>query len=271
MSAPEVKIKRFSRSKKPLPEEGEGEAPPPLVEELSQVEEEKVREMVQMAEPEPVIDIEDPDDGFLDDLKIGEMPPIEDVPPPPPLKRSGAPAKGGGRKKKTQDIGGNDFMQEYGEFFSEKATPILGADKRVLLSKVRQYKALFHDIPEIRSFRIKPNATDTELENAIAEMDVIVSVGTVQELTDQMILSAIRVVETVSSRTERYDVSGTADMLAVNHEFKKIAKLLALKYKVYSQVPPEWQMMLIVFSTAMVARQTNIRKKEIDGMLSQPM
>lgn len=262
MSAPEVKIKRFSRSKKQLPEEDtssepmlEEEAKTPELQPVAIIEEEDV----------PQIDIGEADD-FLQDLKVGGDMPSFDFPLPPPP----TPVKRTGRKKKAGVLeSGNDFMGEYGEFFSEKATPILGADKRVLLAKVRQYKALFHDIPEIRSFKIKPTANEAELENAIAEMDVIVSVGTVQELTDQMILSAIRVVETVSSRTERYDVTGTADMLAVNPEFKKIARLLALKYKVYSQVPVEWQMLLLVFSTSMVCRQKNIKRRELDGLLDR--
>jgi hypothetical protein len=256
---PEVKIKRFSRSKRPVKEAEEA---------VADFAEEKVPEVEDIEAPPP--QIEEEDDGFLDDLKVGMgMPDIVLPPPPSPVKRS--VAKGGRKKKAATFADSGDFMGEFGDFFSEKATPILGADKRVLLAKVRQYKALFHDIPEIKSFKIKPTANEAELENAIAEMDVIVSVGTVQELTDQMILSAIRVVETVSSRTNRYDVTGTADMLAVNPEFKKLARLLAIKYKVYSQVPPEWQMMLLVMSTAMVCRSTNIKKAEINGLLDQPM
>lgn len=276
---PKVQVRRFSRGKY-----GDGETasePPPTA------------RAVPEDEP-PTIDIsdDDEDDDFLADLKN----PVEQIvaepqsaptpvntpePPPPPQKKlyesdrpftdhhllSGVmpeakPKRGGGKK---HNVGG------FGDIFGSSPTPILGADRRQLLTRFSEYKALFSDIPEIKSFKVKANASDAEIEKAITEMDAIVSCGTVQQMTDEMILSAVRVVEGVSSRTQSMDITGTADMLRANPEFHKLARLLTIKYRIFANVPPEWQMALLVLSTAMVARQKNMRSAEVASMLNRPI
>lgn len=274
MSAPEVKIKRFSRSKKPLPEEGEreGEAPPPPMDAVEEERRSPEPAPVEIAEPEPGLElVEELDDGFLDDLKVGELPPIENIPPPPPLKRSGA-AKGGGGGRKKKEVAfadSGDFMGEYGDLFSEKPTPIMGKNRRELLTRLSEYRTLFPQ--ELKNFKVKQNATDTQLQEALDEAETIVSCNGVGKMLDEAILTAVQTAEAVSSRTERFDISGTADALRANPEFARLTKLIWIKHRVFAAAPPEAQLMLVVASTAMIMRQRNIKRKEIDGLLSQTM
>lgn len=254
MSAPEVKIKRFSRSKRPVEEEAETRQ--------QIVEEEKMPEPVETEpepEPEPYIE----DDGFLDELKIGDRPDIQIPPPPSPVKK-----KAGGRKKKIPEIG-NDFMQEYGDLFSSEPTPIMGKNRRELLTRLSEYRTLFPQ--ELKTFKVKQNATDAQLQEALDEAETIVSCNGVGKMLDEAILTAVQTVEAVSSRTEKYDISGTADALRANPEFARLTKLIWIKHRVFANAPPEAQLMLVVASTAMIMRQRNMKKKEIDGLLSQPI
>jgi hypothetical protein len=251
MSEPVVKIKRFSRSKRPVDEEETAPAP----------------QLDITPEPMPETDSHEDfheDDGFLDDLKVGgrELPPVEEIPPPPPLKRSG-----GGRKKKVPESGGNEFMHEYGDLFSEKPTPILGKNRRELLTRLSEYRTLFPK--ELKDFKVKPNATDAQLQDALDEAETVVSCNGVGTMLNEAILTAIQTMEAVSSRTERFDITGTAEALRANPEFARLTKLIWIKHRVFSNAPPEAQLMLVVASTAMIMRQRNVKRREIDGLLDR--
>eukprot|EP00952_Eustigmatos_sp_NYUAD-ZCMA_P012928 51652-Eustigmatos_ZCMA.PRE.1 len=88
---------------------------------------------------------------------------------------------------------------------------------------------------------------------------------------NEAFFSAVGVVEGLSSRFDRLDVTGTASILRQNPEVHKLLKLIAIKYHVFSQAPPEVQLMLITVSTAMVARTTNQRKKQLGSLLNTPL
>jgi hypothetical protein len=281
---PKVNVRRFSRGRfAETKDAGEAMEALEMIPELTDIDD-IADELMEREEEE--------EDDFFKDLKTPAVierpapPTPNNTPEPPPLQQQQeeppdrpftdhhllchvfpekAPKKGRGGKKAAAIMPSSGG---YDDLFGTP-TPILGTDKRVLLTRIREYKALFNDIPEIKSFRIKPNATDAELEQAIAEMDTIVSCGTVQQMCDEMILSCIRVVEGVSSRTERMNLSGTADMLRANPDFHKLAKMLTIKYRVFSQIPAEYQMLMLVMSTAMVARQKNIRALEVGEMLNR--
>jgi hypothetical protein len=262
MSEPQIQIKRFSRSKRPVSEE------PPPEEKRPEPEPEREPEPEPEPEPLPQIDFEEEDDDFLNELKIGGNPIPEFVPPPPsPVKR--APKAGGGRKKKAAAFGGGDFMGEYGDLFSSEPTPIMGKNRRELLTRLSEYRTLFPT--ELKTFKVKQNATDAQLQEALDEAETIVSCHGVGRMMDEAILTAVQTVEAVSSRTEKYDISGTAEALRANPEFHRLCKLCWIKYRIFSNAPPEAQLMLVVASTAMVMRQKNLKRKEINGLLDQPL
>lgn len=297
---PQTRVRRFSRSKvaeeePPVILEQEEEAVPDEVE----IEEDDFLADLKTGGQDPVEELLPPpppaskkrggrkkkevpvaaaaDDDFAD-LRSGytEPPPTPEDPNPysdaglenhpvlSALKKGGRPG-GGGNKKKKADGGGFD------DLFGSSPTPILGSNKRQLLTRISQYKSLFQDIPAVKAFKVKANASDQELETAIGELDSIVSCGTLQSMVDNMILSAVQTVEVVSSRTNNFDITGTADLLRQNQDFYRLAKILTIKHGVFAQVPPEYQMLLLIFSTAMIARQKNVRAAEINGILHQQL
>jgi hypothetical protein len=75
-------------------------------------------------------------------------------------------------------------------------------------------------------------------------------------LTDS-ILQCIRIVEGVTVRSEKYNISGCADMLKTNPEFHNLTKQMYIKYKVFSKVPPEMQLLMLISTTAWIAKVKN--------------
>lgn len=214
------------------------------------------------------------EDDFFADLKN------ESAMPPPQ-----SPKKGGGRKKKLppQDddelpyhpalrhlTGERPSKKKDANLYSSKPTPIMG-DKRNALMKIQQYKALFPDIPQVKAFKIKPNATEAELDAAVSELEGIASCNSLQAMCDEMVLACVRVVENITAKTNgTFDCTGTADMLKLNPDFHRLCRVLTIKYSVFANVPPETQLLMIIMSTAMVCVQKNRASGEIRGMLNQP-
>lgn len=169
--------------------------------------------------------------------------------------------KKSGTKKTVED--GDD-----GELFSSNATPILGKDKHVLLKKVQQYKSLFP--AELKGFKIKKNPSVDELNIALEEMGVLVETGGMDDFMMGSVLSCMKLVEGASAATD-YDIRGCADMLKSNKEFNKLCRVLFIKYNVFSKVPPEFQMVLLVSTTAYMCSQKNYNKSALNDYLNTPL
>ena len=162
-----------------------------------------------------------------------------------------------------------DKTNDYDDsMFSQNGSEILGRDKRILLTKIRQYKSLFPDT--FKSFKIKVNATTQELQNYLEEMDSIVECSSVEEFLLDSILQCIKLIEGVSSYT-KYDIQGLADLLKQNKQFHQLSKQLFVKYKVFSAVPPEFQMVMLVSTTAYICNSKNRRRGEMEAYLNQPV
>ena len=78
----------------------------------------------------------------------------------------------------------NDNIDD--SMFSQNGSEILGRDKRILLTKIRQYKSLFPDT--FKTFKIKLNANIQELQNYIEEMDSIVECDSCEQFLLDSIL-----------------------------------------------------------------------------------
>jgi len=154
------------------------------------------------------------------------------------------------------------------DIFDEKGTVILGAEKRQLLAKISQYKSLFPI--ELKSFKVKRGASIKDLQEVLAEFDAIVNSSNMETFLLDGILSSIKVIEGVSSNTRNYDVTGLSDILKSNINFISLCKQMFLKYNIFSKAPIEFQLMMLVSTTAFVVRQKNIKKKEINSYLDQP-
>ena len=107
--------------------------------------------------------------------------------------------------------------------FSQAGSEILGRDKRVLLTKIRQYKSLFPDT--FKTFKIKVNANIQELQTYLTEMDCMVECENVEQFILDSILQCIKLLEGVSSYT-KYDIQGLADLLKQNKQFHQLSKQL---------------------------------------------
>jgi len=153
--------------------------------------------------------------------------------------------------------------------FAEKGSVILGKEKRELLVKIRQYKELFKT--ELKGFKVKKDASVKELNEYLVEFESIVNTSNMDSFLIEGILSSIKVVEGVSSYTKNYDVTGLADLLKNNKQFHNLSKQLFLKYSLFGSTPPEYQMLLLVATTAYIAKQKNLKRTEIEAFLNEPI
>ena len=152
--------------------------------------------------------------------------------------------------------------------FDDKGTELLGRDKRMLLSKIQQYKSLFPE--ELGKFKIKKNCSAEDLKLYLSEMESIVDTSSVEQFLTDSILQCIKLTEGVSSYT-KYDITGCADLLKANKQFHTLTKQMYIKYKVFEKVPPEYSLAVLVATTAYVCKNKNAKKKEIESFLSQPI
>jgi hypothetical protein len=152
--------------------------------------------------------------------------------------------------------------------FSQTGSEILGRDKRILLTKIRQYKTLFPDT--FKTFKIKVNANIQELQNYLDEMDSIVECDSVEQFLLDSILQCIKLLEGVSSYT-KYDIQGLADLLKQNKQFHQLSKQLFIKYKIFNAIPIESQMLMLVATSAYICNNKNKKKGEIEAYLNQPV
>ena len=178
--------------------------------------------------------------------------------------------------KKQQPV--EQFEQDLGEFEIEPADrepeqdgEIMGRDKRVLIAKIQQFKELFDDNAKVRKFKIKKNASVEELENIIAELNVIVDIDACGGFMMDSILQCIKLIEGVSANSKNFNVQGLSDILKSNKEFHRLTKMLFIKYNCFSQVPPELQLVLLVAVSAHICRTKNQNKENINHFLNQPV
>jgi hypothetical protein len=147
----------------------------------------------------------------------------------------------------------------------DDATPILGKDRRILTSKIQQYKNLFPEI--LGKFKLKKNPTVGDLQEVLDEMEVMVNCSSVEDFLNDSILQCLKMIEGASSYT-RYDVSGMSDLLRQNKQFHQLSKMLYIKYKVFSNIPPEYQMVMLMATTAYVCVEKNKRKASLEEYLN---
>jgi hypothetical protein len=153
----------------------------------------------------------------------------------------------------------------------ENETEILGRDRRTLMAKISQFRELFDDNPKIKKFKVKKNPTVEDLQNVIAEMEVIVDIDACGGFMLDSIVQVIKMIEGVTANTKHYNVTGLADLLKANREFHRLMKLLFIKYGVFSQVPPEMQLTLLVATTAYICKSKNTNKEQINNFLNMPV
>jgi len=101
-------------------------------------------------------------------------------------------------------------------------------------------------------------------------MSTIVECSSYDNFLSDSIIQSIKLVEGGSKMTP-YDISGCADMLKANPQFNNLLKQLYVKYNVFSKIPPEIQMVLLVSTTAYICINKNKNKAALNDFLNQPM
>ena len=213
-------------------------------------------------EDEPDLDEEEDDGNFLQELNNENFttPKEESNETALIMKEMFKPPKKG--KKQPQLIRDDDSL------FGEDPTPILGKDKRVLIAKLHQYKDLFPN--ELKKFKIKTNSGPEQLKACLDEMEAIVETSSIDQFLTDSILQCIKLIETGTSRT-KYNISGTAEMLKSNPQFHNLIKQLYVKYNVFSKIPAEFQLVLLVSTTALLCKTKNDKKLELESFLNEPI
>ena len=296
-----INIKRFSRSKVDKPEEPEVKRPRGRPKKNTSVELEAPPSPKPEPEPESLYEEDsvseisednNQDDDFLSDLNnvnFREPPTKEEIKEQERIQKEieknqqkAAKAEKSSRldldsifkrAKAAQSVPKapkpqKSQYEDDNSLFDDKGTELLGRDKRMLLSKIQQYKSLFPD--ELGKFKIKKNCSAEDLKLYLTEMESIVDTSSVEQFLTDSILQCIKMTEGLSSYT-KYDITGCADLLKANKQFHTLTKQLYIKYKVLNNVPPEYSLAVLVATTAYICKNKNTKKKEIESFLSQPI
>jgi hypothetical protein len=104
---------------------------------------------------------------------------------------------------------------------------------------------------ELKKFKIKTNSSPDQLKACLDEMEAMLETSSIDQFLTDSILQCIKLIETGTSRT-KYNISGTAEMLKSNPQFHNLIKQLYVKYNIFAKVPPEFQLVLLVGTTAML-------------------
>ena len=284
--APKINIKRFSRSKineitvedtpisQPIINKKsrsskkkvviiEPEREPELEPELEQIQD----------EPEYYPEMEEEDNNFLEELNNANY--KEEVKQDKPKKEQMTDSEllihqfssGKKLKKASKEIRSN--FEDDNDLFDDVGTICIGRDKRELIAKINQYKNLFPD--ELKKFKCKKNSSLEELKVYLEEMESIVDTSSIENFLTDSIIQCIQLVEGVSSYSSKYNIQGCADLLKSNKQFHSLTKQLYIKYKVFSAIPPEMQMLMLVATTAYICKSKNQNKIVLDSYLNEPL
>ena len=170
--------------------------------------------------------------------------------------------------KKLKQVIKSTYEDDNNSLYSDKPTEILGRDKRQLLSKIRQYKNLFPD--ELKKFKIKKKCSADDLQQCLDEIECIIDTSSVEMFLTDSILQCLKLTEGISTYT-KYDISGCADMLKNNKQFDTLTKQLYIKYKVFSAIPPEASILMLIATTSYFCVSKNKKKHQLEIYLNTPI
>jgi hypothetical protein len=154
------------------------------------------------------------------------------------------------------------------DLFDDNGSEIIGRDRRVIINKLNQYRNLFPK--ELAKFKVKKGSSIQELKAYLDEAQTIVETSSYDHFLTDSILQAIKLGEGASKFT-KYDISGCADMLKANPQFNALMKQLYVKYNVFSKIPVEFQLLLLVSTTAYICSSKNKNKHELEQYLNAPL
>ena len=145
------------------------------------------------------------------------------------------------------------------------STPVLGADRRSLLTRINQYKLCFEECSKIK---VPANASDEDLAAILEEAGVCVSLSVAEKMLGEALLGVVEVGEVISAPI--FDVRGTAAKLRLNTNWNRLCTQLWIKHNCFTNLPPEYQLIVILISTAVAQYKDNrqARSARIDSYAS---
>jgi hypothetical protein len=159
-------------------------------------------------------------------------------------------------------------IYENNDLFDDNGSEIIGRDRRVIINKLNQYRNLFPK--ELSKFKVKKGASIQELQAYLDEMSTIVETSSYDNFLTDSILQAIKLIENGSKYT-KHDISGCAEMLKANPQFNSLMKQLFVKYNVFHKIPCEFQLLLLVTTTAYICSSKNKNKAHLEAYLQEPV
>ena len=102
-------------------------------------------------------------------------------------------------------------------------------------------------------------------------MDSIIEVGAVETFLSDSIISSIKLIEGTTVNSKNYNISGLSFMLKNNQQFIILCKQLYLKYNVFSRVPIEYQLIMIVSTLAYIRKNKNANKEQLNTFFNEPI
>jgi hypothetical protein len=152
---------------------------------------------------------------------------------------------------------------------TEDELEILGLDKRLLLNKINQYKAVYKE--ELKGIKINNSWELNKLQAILDEIQIIVQINTVDSFIMDSVFQVLLITENISSRTQNFNFSGLTAMLKMNPNFMSVCKQCFIKYGCYANAPAEFQLLVIISTTAFVCIGKNKSKESFNNFLNEPL
>ena len=275
---PEIKVKRFSRSKTEAPMPDNEPSPNVSFELKNEFEPQQQQPMAYQSGDDFLANLTVPrfeqsqeEQKELEELKAYSAKSQKEA--DKALKRSLAQAEKERAKQQKQATKATPSRSSApasdDDLFSNEGTQLLGKDRIILLTKVQQYKTLFPD--KLKGFKIKKNPSVDDLKSYLEEMEVLVDVSTVDEFITESMLGCIKMVEGTTANAENYNITGLADMLKMNKQFHTLCKQLYIKYGCFNSVPPEYQLCMVIVTSSYICMCKNKSRQQVENYLNQPI
>ena len=143
----------------------------------------------------------------------------------------------------------------------------LGKDRRQLLNRISQYRELFPT--ELKTFKVKKGSSVEELQAYILEIQIIIETNTIDSFLMDSVYSSLNLIEPMTIKTKNCNITGLSNLLKSNKQFNSLTKQMLLKYGCYSNVAPEYQILLIIVSSVYITVNKNNNRSSIESYLNE--
>ena len=149
---------------------------------------------------------------------------------------------------------------------TDEEAQFIGRDRRQLLNRISQYRELFPS--ELKTFKIKKGSSVEELQAYILEIQIIIETNTIDSFLMDSVYSSLNLIEPMTAKT-KFNIRGLSDLLKSNKQFNSLTKQMLLKYGCYSNVAPEYQILLMIVSSVYITINKNNNRSSIESYLNE--